>query len=99
MDLQMASRAEDTSAQEGVEAVKDVGYIDGRQGEPPPARIRVTVTDLATGESESVEIEDDYVLTVAGSAYLAHTNAFANGTHVLTVKGRREVKETLKEGL
>lgn len=52
-------------------------------------QIRITVTDLNTGESESMEISDDYVLTTAGSCELAHTNVFANGTHVLTVKGRK----------
>lgn len=48
--------------------------------------IRVTVKDLATGEEESKEIVDDYILITAGNRYLAHTNAFGNGTHVLTVK-------------
>ena len=54
-----------------------------------PARIEVTATDLGTGDSETVVITDDYVLTCAGSAYVAHVSAYANGTHVITVKGVR----------
>ncbi len=53
--------------------------------------IRVTVEDLATGESESQEIHDDYVIVCAGSCHVAHVNAFGNGTHVLTVKGRTTI--------
>lgn len=57
--------------------------------------VRVTVEDLETGESESAVIEDDYILTCAGSCYLHHTNVFAeNGTHVLTVKGRKDATAT-----
>jgi hypothetical protein len=52
-----------------------------------PARIKVTAEDLGTGDSDSVVITDDYVLTCAGSAYLHHVQAYANGTHVITVKG------------
>jgi len=57
-----------------------------------PARIKVTVTDLGTGDSESAEIAeitDDYILTCAGSCHLAHVASYANGTRVLTIKGRR----------
>ena len=54
-----------------------------------PARIQVTVTDLDTEESETAVISDDYVLTCAGSCHVHHTQAYANGTHVITVKGRR----------
>jgi hypothetical protein len=52
----------------------------------PDPGIKVTVTDLKTGQSRSHVIQDDYVLVCAGNRYLAHTNAFGNGTHVLTVK-------------
>lgn len=48
--------------------------------------IRVTVTDLETGEEERRVIENDYILICAGNRVLAHTNVHANGTHVLTVK-------------
>lgn len=55
-----------------------------------PDRLRITVSDAETGEElDSKVIYDDYVLICAGSAHLAHTQAHANGTHVLTVKGRR----------
>jgi hypothetical protein len=51
-------------------------------------RIQVTATDLDTSESDTVIITDDYVLTCAGSCYVHHVQAYANGTHVITVKGR-----------
>lgn len=54
--------------------------------------IRVTVKDLETGKEESKEIVDDYILITAGNRYLAHTNAFGNGTHVLTVKVDEDMK-------
>lgn len=54
-----------------------------------PARIRVTVTDLDTGDSEEAVISDDYVITCAGTAYVGHVQAYASGTHVITVKGRK----------
>lgn len=54
-----------------------------------PARIKVTVTDPETGDAEEVEICDDYVITCAGSCYVHHVQAYANGTHVITVKGRK----------
>ena len=53
------------------------------------ARIKVTVTDLGTNESDEAVISDDYVLTCAGSCYVDHIQTYANGTHVITVKGRR----------
>lgn len=55
----------------------------------PDKGIRVTVVDLETGAGESAVIVDDYVITCAGSCYVAHIQTFANGTHVLTIKGRR----------
>ncbi|MGH3355247.1 MAG: hypothetical protein ACRDOJ_05080 [Nocardioidaceae bacterium] len=51
--------------------------------------IEVTVRDTDTGDTETQTITDDYVIVTAGSCHVAHTNASANGTHVLTVKGRR----------
>lgn len=51
--------------------------------------IQVTCTDLDTGESETHVIWDDYVLVCAGSCYQHHIAAYANGTRVITVKGRR----------
>lgn len=55
--------------------------------------IQVTVTDLATGETESTTIWDDYVLICAGSCHRDSVQAHpGTGTHVITVKGRRERK-------
>lgn len=50
------------------------------------AQIRVTVEDLLTGEKETAEIEDDYILVTAGTCEQTHVQASKNGTHVLTVK-------------
>ena len=52
----------------------------------PEPQIRVTVEDLLTGESESVELADDYVLICAGRCEQTYVTAHANGTHVITVK-------------
>jgi hypothetical protein len=57
--------------------------------ETTPAKIRVTVEDLATGEKESLEIMDDYILICAGSCYQDGVQMYANGTHMITVKGRK----------
>lgn len=52
-------------------------------------QIRVTVEDLATGETETEELRDDYIIVCAGSCHVAHINSYPQkGTHVLTVKGR-----------
>ena len=51
--------------------------------------IQVTVTDLGSGDTETVVISDDYVITCAGTAYVDGVQAYANGTHVITVKGRK----------
>lgn len=49
--------------------------------------IKVTVTDPDTGEVLGERLLDnDYMVICAGNRYLTHTNAHANGTHVLTVK-------------
>ena len=53
-------------------------------------QIRVEITDLATGEKESVEVGDDYLLICAGSAYEDNIQIYGNGTHVITVKGRKQ---------
>ncbi len=56
---------------------------------PTEPGIRVTVEDLATGEKESQEIVDDYIVVCAGSCHVAHTQTYPmKGTHVLTIKGR-----------
>lgn len=55
-------------------------------GEP----VKVTVSDPDTGEvlGEAI-IENDYTIIAAGTCYVANATAHANGTHVLTIKGRR----------
>lgn len=55
-----------------------------------PTAIKVTVSDPETGEVfEEQVIDNDYLLLCVGTAYLANTQAHANGTHVLTLKGRK----------
>ena len=50
-------------------------------------QIRVTIEDLDTGDRETVEIADDYILICAGNTYLTNTQSYPkSGTHVLTVK-------------
>ena len=51
--------------------------------------VKVTVEDLETGEIQSLEIMDDYIIVVAGECYVSGTQVYANGTHQLTIKGRK----------
>lgn len=54
--------------------------------------VRVTTTDLETGESESVEISNDYVIVVAGRMYVDRVETYpVTGTTVLTIKREREL--------
>ncbi len=56
---------------------------DERQG------IRITVEDLETGETETRDVPSgDYFLVTTEPAHVAHINTFANGTQVVTIKGR-----------
>lgn len=66
--------------------------LPSRQSGDDRADIRVTVEDLATGDTETVEIKDDYVILAAGSCHVAHIQTFGSGTHILTVKGRRDAR-------
>ena len=51
--------------------------------------IRITVEDLETGKTQTRDVPPgDYVLLTTEPAHVAHINAFANGTHVVTIKGR-----------
>jgi len=52
--------------------------------------LRVTCTDLVTGESETTEIPPgEYLLLTTEPCFLASTQAYpAKGTHVITIKGR-----------
>jgi len=47
--------------------------------------IRVTVEDVDTGETETREIENDYILVCAGNRRYS-VQAHGNGTHVITIK-------------
>ena len=51
--------------------------------------IKVTTEDLETGEKQSITIENDYVIVTSGECYIAHTQVSGNGTHQLTIKGRK----------
>ena len=53
---------------------------------------RVTATDLATGESESTEITDNYVVITDGDRYVASAQVHANGTAVVTIKKREATR-------
>lgn len=51
--------------------------------------LRVTVEDLETGDKETKEIPaGDYVIVTTAPCYLDGFQAYANGTVVLTVKGK-----------
>jgi hypothetical protein len=53
--------------------------------------LRVTVTDIETGETGEREVQEgDYMVICAQPCYLDNTVVHANGTHQLTVKGRRK---------
>lgn len=57
--------------------------------------IRVTVTDIETGESETQEIKDDYLVITTGNRYIANTNWYpTKGTTVLTIKVDRGEETT-----
>lgn len=52
-----------------------------------PMTLRVTVTDVETGGTDTVTVaEGEYLLGCHAPAHLAHVAKHANGTHVLTVK-------------
>jgi hypothetical protein len=53
--------------------------------------IRVTVEDLTTGETETVEVPlHEYYLLCTGDCHVASAQTYPkSGTHVLTIKGRR----------
>lgn len=56
------------------------------------AVVRITVEDLATGEKETKEVEDnDYFILTTGNCEVTNTQVYpAKGTHVLTIKGREK---------
>lgn len=54
---------------------------------------RVTAMDLDSGESDSVEIRDNYVVITDGRCEISHEQRYANGTTVITLKYRPSVSE------
>lgn len=51
---------------------------------------RVTAVEIVDpGEPQSIEITDDYVIVADGTAQVTGVQVYANGTHVITVKGVR----------
>lgn len=54
--------------------------------------IKVTVIDQETGASDSAEIMDDYVIICAGNRYIANTEVYNGGTHVVTIKVDSEAR-------
>lgn len=55
--------------------------------------LRITCTDLETGESDTVEIShDNYLLICGADRYLDSEQVYATGTAVLTVKTHKDAK-------
>jgi hypothetical protein len=52
--------------------------------------LRVTVTDVETGDTDTAEVpEGDYLLICHEPCHLTYTSVYpTTGTHVLTIKGR-----------
>ena len=51
--------------------------------------VRVTVEDIETGDTDSAVVGDgDYLIVCTQPAHYT-VQAHANGTHVITVKGRK----------
>jgi len=51
--------------------------------------IEVTVHDTETGRSDTTTLENNYLLVTEGTCEMTHLQAYANGTHVITIKGRQ----------
>lgn len=52
--------------------------------------VKVTVSDPDTGEMlEEIVLTNDYTVVCAGSCEVTYTQVHANGTHMLTIKGRK----------
>jgi hypothetical protein len=52
--------------------------------------VKVTVSDPVTGEVLGEQIvKDDYVIICAGTCHVDGMQIHANGTNVITVKGRK----------
>jgi len=57
--------------------------------DPPTTGTLIEATCLETGETERSVVVDEYVLICDGTAHLANSVIHGNGTHQLTIKGRR----------
>ena len=101
-DALRAELAHMTEARDNARAeVERLTALVAETDEPHPDRpnctivggkgVRVTATDLETGESEAVVIDNDYVLICAGDRYQSGVQRHANGTTVLTVKTRKHL--------
>lgn len=74
-----------------VSAICQQALRDAVAAKPEPTEgTRVTATDLATGYTETVVIVNDYNLVCDGTAYVASAGLHGNGTHQLTIKGRKQ---------
>lgn len=52
--------------------------------------IRVTALDLKTQETNSVDVPlDEYFLMCTGDCHVTSVQHYANGTAVVTIKGRK----------
>ena len=52
--------------------------------------IKVTVLDTESGDTDTAEINNDYILICAGTCTLATIQDYpTTGTRVLTIKGRK----------
>ena len=61
--------------------------------------VRVTVEDLATGETKSAVICNDYVLVTVGTCYQASIQTWPKtGTHAITIKGVRGAYDRATHG-
>jgi hypothetical protein len=71
-------------------AICEQALYDAVAAKPEPAEgTRVTATDLTTGYTETVVVVNDYNLICDGTAYVASAGMHGNGTHQLTIKGRK----------
>jgi len=54
----------------------------------------IEVLASKSAHMESADIEDDYVIVTDGACYVDGVTAYANGTHVITVK---KVSDPMRE--
>jgi hypothetical protein len=61
--------------------------------------IRVTVVDLGTGATETIEVPlHEYLLLTTGNCHVSATQVYPKkGTHVVTIKGRAHQVRPLAE--